>query len=505
MHADSDGTFDGDLLARLETGLPERMLSGEATALFLAGWCFHRREPLTGVELIVGTERHPADAERMPRPDVRAAAAVDSGGDAFRSGFWATVPVVAPSAPRTLDVGLEARLAGGGAARTQLGTIEVVDRPPPTFRPGGAAPILIAVCMATYEPPADLLAVQLDSLRAQTHANWICLISDDCSSPEGLARLEAAIGGDERFVLSASDRRLGFYRNFERALAMAPAEARLVALCDQDDRWHPDKLASPARRDRRRAARLQRPAARDAMEARSSPTPSGRVGATTSPTWRRCWSPTRSPAQRRCMRREVVERALPFPNQPGWQFHDHWIALVALAPATSSTSIGRSTTTSSIAAQSSARWRPPSRREARPGRASCHASASGCGRGDPRTSAGTSRLAVQARTLLMRCDGLLTAPKRGALERFVAADGSLLALTWLAGRPLRRLAGRGETLGAEAQLARGILWRRTVSLRAPLRRPHRFAPDASIPPCGPDSFGQRRLRRWRAGTPRRRA
>src|SRR5205085_2778655 len=32
------------------------------------------------------------------------------------------------------------------------------------------------------------------------------------------------------------------YRNFERALRMAPAEAELLALCDQDDRWYPDKL-----------------------------------------------------------------------------------------------------------------------------------------------------------------------------------------------------------------------------------------------------------------------
>ena len=35
---------------------------------------------------------------------------------------------------------------------------------------------------------------------------------------------------DPRFVLSRSPRRLGFYRNFERALALAPDDARYVAL-----------------------------------------------------------------------------------------------------------------------------------------------------------------------------------------------------------------------------------------------------------------------------------
>src|ERR671933_177634 len=30
-------------------------------------------------------------------------------------------------------------------------------------------------------------------------------------------------------------------------------------------------------------------------------------------------------------RREMLRYALPFPDIPGWQFHDHWLALVALA------------------------------------------------------------------------------------------------------------------------------------------------------------------------------
>ena len=30
------------------------------------------------------------------------------------------------------------------------------------------------------------------------------------------------------------------------------------------------------------------------------------------------------------MRREVVERALPFPEVPGEQYHDHWLGLVAM-------------------------------------------------------------------------------------------------------------------------------------------------------------------------------
>ena len=100
----------------------------------------------------------------------------------------------------------------------------------------------MAVCMATFNPPPELLRRQLDSIRAQTHRNWVCVISDDCSSPESFAALEEAVADDPRFVVSRSPERLHFYRNFERALGLAPAGADFVAMADQDDAWHPDKL-----------------------------------------------------------------------------------------------------------------------------------------------------------------------------------------------------------------------------------------------------------------------
>ena len=57
--------------------------------------------------------------------------------------------------------------------------------------------------------------------------DWVCVVSDDCSAPERFAAIEAVLGDDPRFVVSRSPRRLGFYRNFERALALAPAGAAL--------------------------------------------------------------------------------------------------------------------------------------------------------------------------------------------------------------------------------------------------------------------------------------
>ena len=104
---------------------------------------------------------------------------------------------------------------------------------------------------------------------------------------------------------------------------------------------------------------------------------------------------------------------------------------------------------------------------------------------------------VQAQTLLGRCAGRLTASKRRALQRYVAADQSPVAFVWLALRPLRAVAGRNETLGSERELVHGIAWRWLVALLAHgARRPGHRPLDASYP--GLLSFEQKRLRRWRA-------
>jgi hypothetical protein len=102
---------------------------------------------------------------------------------------------------------------------------------------------------------------------------------------------------------------------------------------------------------------------------------------------------------------------------------------------------------------------------------------------------------VRAHTLLVRSGRQLAPAKRRALERYLAADRSLLALAWLLLRPLRALLGRNETLGTEWELARGVVWFRLA--RALARSPwQRLQLDARFP--DPPHFEQRRLQRWRA-------
>ena len=180
----------------------------------------------------------------MPRGDVVDALSPGAPPGSLLSGFWAVVPVPPSDAGEELVLLLRARLADGSEETTELGRVEVEELPEP-LELDAAEPSpdsFVCICMATHEPSPELFRGQVESLRAQTHANWVCVVSDDCSGPGRFEAIERELDGDPRFTVSRSPERIGFYRNFERALALAPAAADFVALADQDDRWDPDKL-----------------------------------------------------------------------------------------------------------------------------------------------------------------------------------------------------------------------------------------------------------------------
>jgi hypothetical protein len=491
-----------DLVAKLESPLPPGLPADCGTAVFCYGICFHPREPVVDVALVVdGLRRHRAAAIGMPRPDLfnslhpdGAPSPEDPELRCLRSGFWGTVPI--PPRERLaggrthVELELAARLAGGAEHVVPLGRIEVVEREPAPALERPAPAGLIAICMATYEPDIALFRAQVESLRSQTDRNWLCVVSDDCSSPERFTQIGEVIGDDARFRVSRSDRRLGFYRNFERALRLAPPDAELLALCDQDDRWRPDKLE------------ILRGALGDATLVYSDQRlvdAGGRVIRET--LWRGRRNNHTNLASllvantitgaATLLRREVAELALPFPDTPGLQFHDHWLGLVALAAG-------------DVAYVDEALYDYVQHGGAvfgdvmgggRPRRARPRRSALRGGRGA--YFLGYLPRAVQAHVLLVRCGARLSDAKRRTLRGFIAAERSPGAFAWLAMRPLRLLAGRTETLGSESELVRGIVWCRLVDrLARGARRPGRWTLDAGFPE--PLSFEQRRLRRWRA-------
>ena len=263
---------------------------------------------------------------------------------AYRSGFWALPRIRPPEDEhRDLVIELVADLLGGGTASAEIGRVRArrsLPEPEPTASVAAAssaaatadrgASSLVAIAMATYEPPGDLLEAQLASIRAQTHPDWICCISDDGSSAESFEALRRAVGDDPRFVVSRSPRRLGFLRNFERALTMVPPAARYVALADQDDRWYPEKLTTLLA------------AIGDAQLVYSDARIVARDGTLVADTY---WAARANnhadllsllvansvTGAASLFRADLLADALPFPPAQFAHYHDHWLALVALA------------------------------------------------------------------------------------------------------------------------------------------------------------------------------
>jgi glycosyltransferase involved in cell wall biosynthesis len=508
----------------LDLPLPRALPVGRATAVFCAGTCFHRHHLLEELVITVDGVRHRPTAQAMPRLDLfrslHPTISLDEAASlrhdprssrdpelrSYRSGFWATIPIEPPARPGELEVGAEARLADGTTARARLGGIPVVERPePPLYErlPRTAGKPLIAICMATFNPELELFHTQIESIRAQTDRDWICLISDDHSRLDQFEDIREATTGDPRFVLSRADKRLGFYKNFERLLKMVPPEAEFVALCDHDDRWYPDKLES------------LRAAIGDAELAYSDlrlVDAKGRVRRET--LWRGRRNNHSNLASllisntivgaATLLRRRVIDYAVPFPDGPGWRFHDHWLALVAMSlgevayvdrPLYDYVQHPRAVLGRVASEPEASRGRKRAEESARPDRRP--------GLFD-RWRAAYFRVYLDreflAQVLLARCGSELTPRKRRALRRLVDAGRSPAAFAWLVARPARTLLGRTETLGLERVLARGIVWRHLIAVRTRNRnRPRRSAPDASPARRDPpDSFGSKRIRRWLA-------
>ncbi len=486
------------LVAALERPLPAALPTGTGSAVLCLGHCYHTEAVVTGLELVADGRRHAPDAFAMPRADLtRRPATIDPRQHRYLSGFWGTVPIAPRAGPGTVSIGVAVTLAGGAELCAPLGEIAVVGReatPQTTARPVDGEPELIAVCLATFDPDPKLLSIQLDSLRAQDDQGWICLISDDCSSPEGYAAVRAAVGDDPRFAVSRSEVHLGFYRNFERALALAPPQASLIALSDQDDRWHPAKLST-----------LRRSLGTAGMVYSDMRLTDGDGVVLRSTLWRGRRNNHRNLASMlvantitgaACLfRRAVIELALPFPDTPGFQFHDHWLGLVGLAAGDvafvpeplydyvqHSRAVFGDVTHGSRRADLRRRLRAWPRLAERWRAAYFYGYLAG---------------EAQAIALLVRCGDRLTPGKRRALQCYLASAHDPRAFAWLALRPLRGLLGHTETLGTEAGLARGLIWKWTVA-RVARRSAYasRRRLNAGFP--GPRGFSQERLRRWRA-------
>jgi hypothetical protein len=98
----------------------------------------------------------------------------------------------------------------------------------------------ISVAMCTYNG-ADYLPAQLASIAEQTRPPDELIICDDASTDKTRAVLESfARRSTIPVSLYFSDENAGSVKNFERAIGLCTGD--VIALSDQDDVWHSDKL-----------------------------------------------------------------------------------------------------------------------------------------------------------------------------------------------------------------------------------------------------------------------
>ena len=102
---------------------------------------------------------------------------------------------------------------------------------------------LISILMAVYEPRMDWLREQLMSLNEQTYPNLRLYIRDDCSPTVPYEQIQSCVQDCiTRFpyTITRNEKNLGSNGTFE--LLTREAEGDLLAYCDQDDVWLPEKL-----------------------------------------------------------------------------------------------------------------------------------------------------------------------------------------------------------------------------------------------------------------------
>jgi glycosyltransferase involved in cell wall biosynthesis len=102
----------------------------------------------------------------------------------------------------------------------------------------------ISIALATYNG-AVFLASQLQSLAAQRQLPFELVVTDDQSSDDTVRILEAfAASAPFPVRIHVNEARLGWRANFVKAVGLCQGD--LISLCDQDDVWYPNKLATVA-------------------------------------------------------------------------------------------------------------------------------------------------------------------------------------------------------------------------------------------------------------------
>ncbi|HEV7567545.1 MAG TPA: glycosyltransferase family 2 protein [Microbacteriaceae bacterium] len=205
-------------------------------------------------------------------------------------------------------------------------------------------PATISVALCTYNG-ARFVGAQLSSILDQSRTPDELIVSDDGSFDDTVAVVEETIrihaaqsdGRAPVYVAHVNDRPLGVTRNFERTVTACTGT--LVALSDQDDVWHRDRLERLVREfdedpgllllhtDARLVDEQGAPLGMTLFEALEI-TAGDRALELSGGGFDALLRRNLATGATVIFRRELLEQALPFPAE--W-VHDEWLAIIAAA------------------------------------------------------------------------------------------------------------------------------------------------------------------------------
>jgi len=99
-------------------------------------------------------------------------------------------------------------------------------------------PEKISIALTTYNGGRHLRSLLL-SIYNQTYHNFEVVVSDDCSNDDTIKILEE-FKLKKELHYEINQKRLGFIGNFKKIINKCSSD--IIALADQDDIWHPNKL-----------------------------------------------------------------------------------------------------------------------------------------------------------------------------------------------------------------------------------------------------------------------
>jgi glycosyltransferase involved in cell wall biosynthesis len=325
-----------ELVYSIENKIPSVFYVGKGNYLPVKGWCFSPGHKITDISLRYSDKVFKVHNHSIYRDDVLTSYYnfYRDAEQILHSGFWGLVLFDPIELEQDQSIELVVQLDNGKEISSTFAKVHLI--PASTegisldFKLDPTEP-RVAICMATYNPPLDLFKKQVQSLLDQTFQNWICIISDDHSRADIFDQICSTIGDDQRFTIFRNDDRLGHYYNFEAALRKVPANIDFIAFSDQDDEWYPDKLAkslSAFESDEDLLVYCDMDVIDYTGVKISNTYWFNRQNNFTS--FRTLLYANTVTGAASLFRSNLLPYILPFPRQIGDQYHDHWVACIAL-------------------------------------------------------------------------------------------------------------------------------------------------------------------------------